>query len=269
MAPPSNPEIRPAALVVAHPGHELRVFGWCERARPHTFVLTIGSRSGEVGRIASSRAIMRRTGAVAGSPFGRHRDRDIYAAILALDPTPFLRWTADLADALVALAPGLVVVDGWQMYNVSHDLTHVMARVAVSRAAARLGRKIDVAEFEVVPRALAGARPWGGEAFRVGLDDDALARKHAEAESYDELREDYHRLITLEGREAQRLEVFRWVVDFDRLMPASGMVPPYERYGEERVAAGIYGHVIRWNDHLRLIVEAIRDAAPVAMTCAS
>lgn len=31
-----------AALVVAHPGHELRVYGWLEQARPRVFVLTDG-----------------------------------------------------------------------------------------------------------------------------------------------------------------------------------------------------------------------------------
>src|ERR1700730_7942676 len=98
-----EPDKRPAALVVAHPGHELRVVGWYELARPRLFLLTEGSRSGDQGRIVCALACANQTGVQLGSPFGRFRDREIYAAILAGDQTPFIRWTADLADALVAL----------------------------------------------------------------------------------------------------------------------------------------------------------------------
>lgn len=262
---------RPTALVVAHPGHELRVSGWYELARPRLFVLTEGSRSGDQGRLLCAQSLANRTGAKLGSLFGRFRDREIYAAILARDQTPFIRWTADLADALVALDPALLVTDSWQMYNVGHDLTHVMARVAAGRAAAHLRRAIEVVEFEVMPIALAGGRPWGSEAFRVMLDDASLARKYTMVENYQDLREEFRQTLALEGRDAQRFEIFRSVVDFDALMPAPGTVPPYERYGEQRVDAGVYRDVIRWSEHVRGIVEAIRmmEPRPSAIACAS
>ena len=106
-----------------------------------------------------------------------------------------------------------------------------MARVAAARAAARLRRPIEVVEFDVVPRALAVDRPRGAEAFRVTLDDAALMRKHASVEQYQDLRDEFDQLLALEGRDAQRIEVFRRVVDLDALMPAPGVTPPYERYG--------------------------------------
>src|SRR3981081_1153421 len=117
-----EPDKRPAALVVAHPGHELRVFGWYELARPRLFVLTEGSRSGNQGRLLCAQSFANQTGAKLGSLFGRFRDHECCAAILAGDQMPLIRWTADLTDALVALAPALVVTDSWQMYNVGHDL---------------------------------------------------------------------------------------------------------------------------------------------------
>ena len=245
-----------SALIVAHPGHEVRVSGWYGSARPRLFVLTEGSRSGDRSRLRSAQALAERAGATLGSPFGLYRDREVYAAILARDPTPFIRWTADLADALVDLDPAVVVTDGWQLYNVAHDLTHVMTRVAVRQAAVRLRRAIDVVEFAVVPRALGGERPWGSEAFRVTLDNAALARKHTNAEEYGDLSEELQRLIAIEGRDAQRIEVFRSVVDLDTLMPAPGVTPPYERYGEQRVADGMYREVIRWTPHVRGVAGA-------------
>src|SRR5262245_58862566 len=260
-----------AALVVAHPGHEVRVAGWYESARPRLFILTKGSRNGGRGRLLSARRLADRTGAKLGSLCGRYRDRDIYAAILARDPTPFLEWTAELTDAFAAFAPAMVVTDAWQMYNVGHDLTHVMARVAAERAAARLRRPIEVVEFDVVPGAFAVDRPRGAEAFRVTLDDAALLRKQASVDRYDDLRQEFEQVLACEGRDAQRQEVFRSVVPLDALVPAPGVIPPYEAYGEQRVAAGIYRDVIRWRDHVSGIIEAIRTAEPrpMAIACAS
>jgi hypothetical protein len=93
---------RPAALVVAHPGHEVRVSGWYELARPRLFVLTEGSRSGDQGRLLCAQSFANQNGAKLGSLFGRFRDREIYAAILAGDQTPFIRWTAQHTAAIVS-----------------------------------------------------------------------------------------------------------------------------------------------------------------------
>ncbi|HEX8245140.1 MAG TPA: hypothetical protein VF541_16635, partial [Longimicrobium sp.] len=58
-APATLPAGTPA-LVVAHPGHELRVYGWMERARPLVFVLTDGSGSGSEGRLESTTGVLAR-----------------------------------------------------------------------------------------------------------------------------------------------------------------------------------------------------------------
>ena len=49
---------RRAALVIAHPGHELCVYGWLETVRPRVFILTDGSgRSGQ-SRLKSTEEIL-------------------------------------------------------------------------------------------------------------------------------------------------------------------------------------------------------------------
>jgi hypothetical protein len=144
-----------SALIIAHPGHELRVFGWYEQARPTTFVLTSGSRNGDNGRTSLSRDLACQTRSSIGSLFGRYLDRQIYEAILKHEVSLFADWASELTDALVDLGPQLVVVDGWQFYNVAHDLAHLMARLAVERAGRQLGRNIELVEFDVARAALA------------------------------------------------------------------------------------------------------------------
>jgi hypothetical protein len=74
-----------AALVVAHPGHELRVHHWLERARPLVLVLTDGSGHTEHSRLQRTTALLERAGATPGRIYGRLSDRDLYRAILSGD----------------------------------------------------------------------------------------------------------------------------------------------------------------------------------------
>jgi hypothetical protein len=246
-----------SALIIAHPGHELRVFGWYEQARPTTFVLTSGSRNGDNGRTSLSRDLAYRTRSSIGSLFGRYLDRQIYAAILEREVSLFAAWASELTDASVDLGP-VVVADGWQFYNVAHDLAHLMARLAVERAGRQLGRNIELVEFDVAPRSLGEMPPEGLEVFRVELGDGAFLRKQTEG-NRPEIRGEFMDVVALEGLPAQRTEVFRKPLQLDTIMSSAPAVPLYERFGEERVAAGIYRECIRWRSHVRPLVDAIRE----------
>src|SRR4051812_17884700 len=83
----SGLSVRPsrAVLVVGHPGHELRVYGWLADVRPVVHVVTDGSGSDGVSRVGSTSALLDGAGACRGLIYGRMSDREIYAAILAAD----------------------------------------------------------------------------------------------------------------------------------------------------------------------------------------
>ena len=98
-----------AALVVAHPGHELRVHHWMERARPRVFVLTDGSGHGPFSRLASTAAVVERAGASPGTIFGRVSDRELYRALLGGDLLFFRGLAEELAGELERLD-----VDSWR-----------------------------------------------------------------------------------------------------------------------------------------------------------
>lgn len=69
---------RSTALIVGHPGHELRLFRWLETARPMVCVLTDGSGSGQ-SRIASSFELIQATGSSAGPVMGAFTDQRLHA----------------------------------------------------------------------------------------------------------------------------------------------------------------------------------------------
>src|SRR5690348_480507 len=74
---PSALRNRRAALVVAHPGHELRVHGWMELAHPIVSVLTDGSGHTGQSRLSSTTSLLAQSGARPGSMYGRFRDVEV------------------------------------------------------------------------------------------------------------------------------------------------------------------------------------------------
>src|SRR5260221_755164 len=100
----------PAALVVAHPGHELRLHHWLEKATPRVFVITDGSGSGR-SRIHSTIEVLEATGCTAGSIMAPFTDREIYRMFLDGEVDPVVAMTLDLAEGLIEHGIRAVVAD--------------------------------------------------------------------------------------------------------------------------------------------------------------
>src|SRR6266508_1640464 len=110
-----------AALVVAHPSHELRLHGWLQLARPNVFVLTDGSgRAGE-SRLARTTAVLEGTAASRGSIYGRFTDREIYTAFVNHDFNLFIGLADELAKEFARQEIEYVVADSAERYNSTHD----------------------------------------------------------------------------------------------------------------------------------------------------
>src|SRR3954466_11284275 len=157
-------------LIIAHPGHELRLFNWMERERPLVFILSDGSGGAQRPRLDYSVAAIRGAGATLIEGSGQRSDREWYAAILAGDIAAFTQ-TADAiaAAALIVHAP-LVVSDAADGYNPLHDLCQAIAGAVV----ARIKREGKAPEFRVSP---ATASAMGSKAMAWKLEDEAVRRK--------------------------------------------------------------------------------------------
>lgn len=172
---------RRAALVVAHPSHELRVHGWLEQARPYVCILTDGAgRSGEP-RLSRTSEVLARVGATQGVMYGRLTDLDVYAAILRGDSELFAGLVEELAQAFVTEQIDYVVGDAAEGYSVAHDICRVMIGAAVERAKQEHDHHVANFDFAVV-----GASPetLENEDIRVELDEDAYTRKVSAALAY-------------------------------------------------------------------------------------
>jgi hypothetical protein len=162
-----------AALVVAHPSHELRVHGWLEKARPYTCILTEGGGRSNEPRLQRSSEVIDRAGAARGAIYGPLTDLEVYSAILNGDYKLFAALVETLAHSFAEEQIDYVVGDAAEGYSVTHDICRIMIGAAVELAARRSNHRVANFDFLVVGSPHEGP----ADSIRFQLNDDAFSRK--------------------------------------------------------------------------------------------
>jgi len=173
-----------AALVVAHPSHELRMYGWLEQTQPYVCVLTDGAgRSGEP-RLDRTSEVLSRVGAKEGVIYGRLTDLQVYAAILDGDSTLFSGLVEELAQALVDERIDYVAGDAAEGYSVTHDICRIMIGAAVEMAEREYGHRVRNFDFLVVGPPDECPSELREEAMWLELSDEQFRSKVDAAMAY-------------------------------------------------------------------------------------
>lgn len=241
-------------LVGAHPGHELRLHHWMEQVRPDVFIITDGSGSTGNPRLESSLRVIDRVGARLLPGSGGLSDQQLYGAMLLRDPSLFTALRRRIADLILLSGYDHVVCDGLEGFNTAHDWCHYLVH--------SLASPLKLRAFE---HSLASAPDaWvGANGPHSSLDDDALARKLRAAAEYPELAREVEGSLERWGMKAFNVEVLRPLVTRERPPAPPGNPPYYEVFGERRVREGAYSEVIRWQSHVRPLVESFWGSAPL------
>lgn len=246
-----------AALAIAHPGQELRVHGWMQRARPLVLVLTDGSGRNGSPRLTTTERIVLDAGARPGGLFGRIPDRQIYQAVLSSNSQLFLDLAVVVALELVRNQIEVVVGDAAEGTSLTNDLWRGIVNRAVWLASQSLGHPIRNYEFplgedqQAIPKSAATA-----QTLEFRLSDAELAAKIAAARSYQELSREVERAISGRHEEALRFEGF---VPAQHEDVSNLFTPPsYEELGERQVAAEVYSQVVRYHQHVLPILRTLR-----------
>lgn len=251
--------------MLAHPGHELRVFGHLERHAPVVHVLTDGSGHTGRSRLWRTTEVLREAGASRGSVWGRFTDAELYSALRRADHGRFVGLARELEDAFSSDGPVVVAGDAAEGFNPGHDVCRLVVNAAVGLAAA-LGARVESLEFPLEAAPDAGAAETAG-AWVLVLDDACLSRKLEAARRYVEIGEDVEAAVGRFGVEAFRTEVLRPVrYGFD-LRGRVGDPPFYEVHGEARVREGFYTDVVRFATHVDPLARALEDEVSACGSC--
>lgn len=271
----------PAILVIAHPGHELRVHGWLETTRPEVWVLTDGSGRTGRSRIDSTTRVLEATGATRGRVYGRMSDIDLYNAALNSEYGAFTNLVDELADVLLQDDVDCIAGDAEEGYNPAHDTCRLIINAAAMLVNRRVDKQIRNYDFTLV-----GAPERGSEvsvdSLWLNLDEAAFARKLSAALNYPELHAEVegalngknngplgdHSDLAERSQSAYgvtqtnnfRVECLRLVNSHARA-PFAEQPPFYEEYGARQVKAGHYTHVLRYREHMLPLAAALEDHA--------
>ncbi|MGB9369335.1 MAG: hypothetical protein WCE79_25335 [Xanthobacteraceae bacterium] len=254
-----NWERERAALVIAHPGHELLIHHWLERARPVTFVLTDGSGHTDRGRIESTTALLDRVGARRGSIYGALSDRRLYRTILDRKRDVFTDLVRQLAESLQREGVTYVVGDAVEGVNPGHDVCRLLLNAALQLLENDTGihpRNLEYPVERPPNECPVEDRP---EAIFLELDDDAYQRKVDAARAYSALAQEMNQMLAHhKNANAFRVECLRPVRYGLEIADRFAHPCLYEWYGEKQVAAGIYREVIRFRDHIAPLAEHLK-----------
>lgn len=272
----SVPERR-SLLVIGHPGHELRVYGWISQVRPIVCILTDGSGSDGTPRLDKTLEILHESGAEIGPLCGELSDRRIYEKILRHEYDLFDVLCERLVRLIVTQNIDLVVSDAIEGYNPVHDLCEALVRTAV-----RIARNANDADNNVNADQTRDGKPYAIRHYTIPLMNDPrpatgsmeaahhtieltplrFKRKLEAMQSYaanaggilqEEVGDAFHNF----GEQAFAREYL-----FAAAAPGqeperrfSRQKPFYETYGEQKVAATRYQSVIRFHEHVLPIMN--------------
>lgn len=247
-----------AALVIAHPGHELRVYQWLRLARPLCFILTDGSGHTGKSRLDSTTRLLEQTGARRGYIYGRLTDREIYSAIVRGELQIFIDLCDELVCELEREEIDCVVGDALEGYNPAHDVCRFMINAAVEIASRKRNQPLLNFEVSLTRQPANWPEAMMGEAIRIHLNEEDLSRKLQAAHAYHELAGDVDQILKREGIQAIQTEWLQPVSNSGSSI--SHPEPPYyELHGEKQVAAGYYEQVLRYREHILPIARALNE----------
>jgi hypothetical protein len=251
-------------LFAAHPGHELRVYGWLKHTKPVVCFLTDGSGADGVSRAARSDAVLASAAASKGPMYAVASDRTVYAALLEANVDFFCDLAYRLGVVLVNGDYAMVAGDAAEGYNPSHDVARMLIDAAAGLAR-RAGARVANYAFPIVGHPLEAPAGTTAGPVSVLLDDATLREKIERGRGYAHetggiLVSEVDEAIARFGIEAFREERLFEVTGGAELDAVFDSAKPfYETYGEQQVAAGRYTFVVRWAEHVRPVAAALRQ----------
>ena len=250
-------DLREAAIVVAHPGHELMIHHWMELKTPSYYCVTDGSGGDDQPRIDSTSRLLHGLGAAQGAIYGRYSDKQVYRFLLEGCVDIFLALRDELAESLIDTGVAYIAGDAMEGFNPVHDLCRGLIDGAVARIRTLTGRELQNYEFIVEPARHAASTHSQEFTVRLVLDDAALERKITAAMAYPEMQSEVQASLDRFGPRAFAIESLR-PSSLPMMLEQFEQTPPsYESFGQSRVREGRYREVIRHRAHVLPVFEAL------------
>ncbi len=238
------------ALIIGHPGHELRVYKFLQLLKPRVYILTDGSGYNKRSRVESTMKILLETGATPSEMVGVFTDIEFYDTILSRNTDVLTKVMKDIIRDLRNRKIDMVFGDAIEGFNPTHDLCRYMINTMVK--ALQIDSKHLLKNYDFLleaPPDQIGTHEIR-DARMVHLSNDELNAKINAALGYQEVAYDVSRALKHYGKQAFSKECLRPVSDLDKLTNWENEAPYYETYGKTKVEQGQYKTSISFEAHM-------------------
>lgn len=250
-------DFKKSALIIGHPGHELRAFKFIIDFKPDVFIITDGSGSSNVSRINNSIKIIESLGARYIKLFEPIPDKKIYNYIREGNISEIYNVKKVLFEQILNLKYDLIIGDSLEGFNPTHDLCRYIINSVIKDCQNKTKRDILNYSFDLdkPPNQINS----NDSSILLELNDLELEQKVKAAINYPELKFEVEKVLKLYGKEAFKYEYYSKVSDLDNLKNWDNIYPQYEIYGNERVKNGLYTEVIEFEKHIKPIAHSLLE----------
>jgi hypothetical protein len=247
------------AVIIGHPGHELRIHRFMELYKPLVYVLTDGSGSSGTSRVYNTIKIIEQTNSRKSAIMGRFTDTEIYKIIREQDTETLRSIVDEIVFDLEKNDIDLIVGDAIEGYNPTHDLCRYMINAIVRIYRHKRGTQIPNYDFLLDGPPHLCPPELKEEAIWVKLNDEDFDRKFAAAQNYPEIIKDLEIALSQHGKAPFQIECLRPVKNLNQYVTWNSEMPYYESYGLNKVKTGEYTEVISFEKHLLPLGEFLSN----------
>lgn len=244
------------ALIIGHPGHELRAYAFIKKYKPDVFILTDGSGSSNAPRIQQSMKLLASLGAKFQDSIKSFTDIELYNIVLEQNFSEILFYKNSLKDIIIRNDYDIIVGDALEGFNPTHDICRYLINGILSDISVNNNSK-TILNYDFVldsaPNNISLDNNIGGLSLK--LSDEEFQMKLNAAMSYPELKYEVDTAIEKYGKEVFLWESFGRVLDINQISNWNSLRPYYEEFGEKRVNEGSYSSIITFEKHIKPIAE--------------
>lgn len=245
-----------SALIIGHPGHELRAFKFLKDYKPDVYILTDGSGHHNNSRLHQSIELIESLGATYKDAITPFTDKELYDIILDGDLFQIRKVREKLLFSIKENNYDKIFGDALEGFNPTHDICRYIINGIVAELEKNEPTK-SILNYDFVldkePNNLSQKENSTG--FSLELSPLELNMKIQAALNYPELKTEVEIAIERFGISSFSWESYGRVTDLKQTINWENEFPYYEEIGKKRVASGSYNTCIEFEKHIKPIAE--------------
>ena len=244
------------ALIIGHPGHELRAFKILKDLKPDVYILTDGSGQNNVSRLHQSIKLIESLGASYKNTFKPFTDKELYTIILTGNLTKIKQVKTELLKLVKDNEYNEIYGDALEGFNPTHDICRYLIN-GIVRNLEKSNPSKTILNYDFVlekaPNVLSQKSNINNLFFE--LSPLELEMKIKASLNYPELKIEIEMAIERFGINAFSRECYSRITDLKQISNWENQQPYYEEIGKKRVASGIYKNCIEFEKHMQPIAH--------------